>query len=66
MMVAAMKIVLLGNTLNPIKKEGLITGYAMASDDLMYSFIKYSSAEKIYCTYEPMQYHLIAQHIAPA
>ena len=51
MMVAAMKIVLLGNTLNPIKKEGLITGYAMASDDLMYSFIKYSSVEKIYCTY---------------
>ena len=57
-MVAAMKIVLLGNTLNPIKKEGLITGYAMASDDLMYSFIKYSSAEKIYCTYEPMQYQI--------
>ncbi len=53
-----MRIVLLGNTLNPIKKDGLITGYAMASDDLMRSLITYSSAEKIYCTYEPMQYQI--------
>lgn len=53
-----MRIVLLGNTLNPIKKGGLITGYAMASDDLMRSLISYSSAEKIYCTYEPMQYQI--------
>lgn len=54
-----MKIGLLGNTLNPIRANGLITGYSMTSDDLMRSFINYSSAEKIYCMYEPYQYQKV-------
>jgi len=49
-----MKIGLMGNTFRPVQ-NGLITGYDVASGDLMRSFLSYSSAEEIFCLYEPRQ-----------
>ena len=59
-----MKLGLMGNTFRSVQ-NGLITGYDIASGDLMRNFLSYSSAEEIYCLYEPeqMQQEVLEQMI---
>lgn len=52
-----MKICLTGNTFEPVRKKGLVTGYNVAAADLVKSFFKYSEAERITCLYEPRKLH---------
>ncbi|MBQ3484669.1 MAG: glycosyltransferase family 4 protein [Clostridia bacterium] len=48
-----MKICLTGNSFRPMRPSGLITGFAVATADLMRSFLRHSTAEEIVCLCEP-------------
>lgn len=48
-----MKICLTGNSFRPMRSNGLITGFAVATADLMQSFLRYTTAEEVVCLYEP-------------
>ena len=50
-----MNICLTGNSFQPIRKEGLVTGYNVAAAGLVSSFFRYSKAERLICLYEPWQ-----------
>lgn len=51
-----MKICLMGNTFEPVRKRDLVTGYSVAAADLVKSFFEYSEAEMITCLYEPWKF----------
>lgn len=52
-----MNICLMGNTLRPVKRDQLITGYSVAVRDLTKRLLRYSTAKQIYCIQSPWQTH---------
>lgn len=52
-----MKIAITGNSFRPIRSTGLVTGYAVATADLMHAFLAYSQAERITCLYQTGSLH---------
>lgn len=50
-----MRVGLLGNAFQSIRAKGIVTGYDVAVEDLMKGFLRYSSAENLFCMYEPME-----------
>lgn len=50
----------MGNTYRPRRNTDLVTGYSIATDDLMRSFVRYSTAEELLFLYEPGQYQEVA------
>lgn len=55
-----MKIALMGNTYRPRRNTDLVTGYSIATNDLMRSFVRHSTAEELLFLYEPGQYQEVA------
>lgn len=51
-----MIIGLMGSSLRPLIQQGMVYGYDIAANELIDSILRYSSAEKISCIYEPGQY----------
>ena len=52
----------MGNTYRPRRNTDLVTGYGIATDDLMRSFVRYGTAEELLFLYEPGQYQEMALH----
>lgn len=50
-----MRVGILGNSFCSKHLKELVTGYGIASSDLMMGFLKYSAAEEIFCIYEPKE-----------